>query len=279
MKKIFTLISFISTGFIFAQVPTCSLNPTFIASNKVGIWPDSATNFIQGTVGVPYAQNITVKVPLDTISSGIKFCFNRVELTTSTLVTNYNLPPGLNFGSSTSALANGTVSGASSFKFPGNANNCAGIYGTPTTAGIYTLVLKVQPYVTPQPFGNCAASPNITGGSAITAASILNYYIIKINATAGVKEDVNAKSLNISNMPNPFSGKTKIKFTVKDEAPLKLNVYNLLGDKLFSDSFTTTYGENNYELNATEWANGIYLYTIQYKNHTETKRLVVANNR
>ena len=98
-------------------------------------------------MGQPYIQNLTVKVPKDTTASGLTFCFNRFEITTPTGITNYNLPPGLNLGSSTAALANGTVNAAPSLKFPGNANNCASIYGTPTTAGSYTLSLKVTPFI------------------------------------------------------------------------------------------------------------------------------------
>ena len=80
MKKIYLTIFTIVAGVasVFAQtVPTCSLNPTFIASNKIGIWPDSVTNFISGVVGTPYEQNLTIKVPKDTVSSGTTFCFNR----------------------------------------------------------------------------------------------------------------------------------------------------------------------------------------------------------
>ena len=149
MKKIYlTLFAITATvSSLLAQtVPTCSLNPTFISSNKMGIWPDSATNFISGTVGVSYVQNITVKVPKDTITSGVRFCFNRFELSNPTAGTNYGLPPGLNFGSSTAALANGTINASPSLIFPGNANNCGSIYGTPTTAGTYTLHLKIQPF-------------------------------------------------------------------------------------------------------------------------------------
>ena len=69
MKKIyFTIISIIACATsVFAQIaPTCSLNPTFISSNKIGVYPDSAANFISGTVGQLYEQNLTIKVPKDT---------------------------------------------------------------------------------------------------------------------------------------------------------------------------------------------------------------------
>lgn len=271
MKKIFTLIVITLSFSGFAQTPTCTLDPIFVASNKTGIWPDSATNFVQGTVGQPYLQNITVKVPLDSIANPLSVCFKRVELSSPTGFTNLNLPAGLNLYAGTNVTLTAGV-----YKYPGNDNTCSIISGTPTTPGTYTLQFKVQPYLTPK-IGSCPTPVNPTQGSALVAPSILTYYIIKINAAAGIKEEVNSGSLNVSNSPNPFSGKTQIKFNVKDEAQAKISVYNVLGNKIFSDAFKTNYGENSYELNASNWSNGIYLYTIQYKNYTETKRLVLSN--
>jgi len=275
MKRIFTLILAIYSIFAMAQAPTtCSVDPAFVAMNKAGIWPDSATNFIQGTVGMPYGQNITVRVPKDTVQSSITICFNRIELSTPASYTNFALPPGLNF------LAGPTVTNSAGvFKYPGDATSCSVISGTPTTAGTYTVQFKVQPYLSPA-FPTCPSPPNYTGGSSsISPATTLSYYIIKINPAVGIKEEVTSRSLNITNVPNPFTNKTTIKFTVKDEASAKISVYNLLGDKVFEDKIKTTYGDNGYELDASNWSNGMYLYTIQYKNFSETKRMVLTANR
>ena len=275
MKKIFTFFLAVSTFLASAQAPTtCSVDPIFMAMNKAGIWPDSATNFFQGTVGSPYGQNITVRVPKDTAQGIFTFCFNRIELSTPNSFTNFNLPPGLSF------LAGTTVTNSAGvFKYPGNATSCSVISGTPTAAGTYTVQFNVQPYLTPA-FGLCPNTPNYTGGSnAISPATTLAYYIIKINPAVGIKEEVSSRSLNVSNVPNPFSGNTTINFTVKDEAPAKICVYNLLGDKIFEDKITTTYGDNSYELNATNWSSGVYLYTIQYKNFSQTKRMVLTSNK
>lgn len=277
MKKLyFTILLALSVFITNAQVPTCSLNPTFIAGPKNGVYPDSVTNFMSGTVGVPYIQNITVKVPLDTIQA-LKFCFNRVTLSTPTNVANYNLPPGLQFGSSTSAVLNGTVNGAQSLKFPGNANNCASIYGTPTTAGTYTLQLKVDTYATLQAIGNCPTSPNVSGGTNLNS-QVLKYYIITINGPAGINEQVNSKSFDLQNAPNPFTGKTTIKFNVKDESSVTLKVFDVLGKTIHTDSFKTKYGENAYEFDGSKLNSGIYFYTIAYKNFSETKRMIISSN-
>jgi hypothetical protein len=283
MKKIYLSIIAVSATLAsaFAQtVPTCSLNPTFIASNKVGVFPDSATNFVSGVVGQPYIQNLTVKVPKDTTSSSITFCFNRFEITTPTGISNYNLPPGLNLGSSTAAVANGTVNGAPSLKFPGNANNCASIYGTPTTAGTYTLNLLVTPFMTPA-FGSCPSSPNVSGGSgSLTPPQTLDYYIITIlpATSTGIRDIGKDKMALYQNEPNPFSDYTDIKFYVEGEDNATVTVYNALGSIVNQQTIKTNPGENKVTINAANLASGTYIYTLKYKNAITTKRMMVINN-
>ncbi len=282
MKKIyFTIITIaVAVSSLLAQtVPTCSLNPTFVASNKVGVWPDSATNFVSGIVGVPYEQNLTIKVPKDTIAGGFKFCFNKFALYTPAAVTNYNFPPGLNIGSSSTITANGTVNGAISLRFPGAANNCASIYGTPTVAGSYTLQLEIQPYMNGPVLGNCPVPPNINSGSTnIAGPSILNYYIINISTPTGVVDLGKDKVALYQNVPNPFATTTDIKFYVEGEDNATVTVYNALGSIVSQQTIKTTLGENKVTINAANMANGTYIYSLKYKNFITTKRMMVINN-
>jgi hypothetical protein len=249
MKKIYlSLVLIIAFGFNSnAQVPTCSLDPVFVASTKVGIWPDSATNFISGTVGVPYVQNITVKVPRDTVSSSIKFCFNRFVLSNPTGTVNYNLPPGLNFGSS-----------------------------TPIVAGSYTVHLQVDAYATVQPFGNCSPTPNVTGGTNIST-SYLHYYVINIAAATGLQE-IGKNSFKLENIPNPFTNSTTIRFFLAEEGVAKLEVHNTLGKLVYATDVNGHTGNNEYVFNGKNLSNGMYFYTLKYKNFSETKRMILYNN-
>ena len=275
MRIIYTMLLSIFTTVTIAQVSTCSLDPVFIASNKKGIWPDSVTNFLSGTVGVPYFQNLTIKVPKDTIAGPVTMCFNRVEVSTSSLVTNFNLPPGLSMLAGTGVTLTSGI-----YKFPGNANRCAEISGTPTVAGTYSLQFKVQPFLTPAIIPPCTNSPNVAGGSgSLSAPSTLMYYKIIIAPPAGIKEEVSVNSFKLNNTPNPFNGKTNINFIVGDETNAVISVYNLLGGKVFEHKFKTNFGLNSYELDCENWDSGIYLYTVQYKNHSQTKRLVVNSAR
>lgn len=285
MKKLY--FSFLSVFFCLTvlkaqTVPTCSFDPVFVASPKVGVWPDSATNFVSGVVGQPYVQNITVKVPKDTVSSGLRFCFNKFTLYTPTGITNYNLPAGLQIGSSMTVCANGTVNAAPSLRFPGNATSCASIFGTPTVAGSYTLQLEIQPWMNlagGTGFGTCPASPNISGGSSsLTGPTLLNYYIINISAPTGLLDIGKDRMTLYQNEPNPALTTTDIKFYVEGEDLATVTVYNTLGDKVSEQSVRTTLGENKVSIDVSNFANGTYIYSLKYKNAITTKRMMVINN-
>jgi hypothetical protein len=258
------LVSFLLSSIIFyAQVPTCSLDPAFIALNKYGIWPDSATNFVTGTVGVSYLQNITVKVPKDTNTQIGKFCFNRIVVSTPSNVTNYNLPPGLMFGSSTASLSNGTVNGATSLKFPGNANNCATIYGIPTQSGTFVLNFKVDTYATLS-FGSCPNNPNVNGGTNLNTTNLTYYKIIIYPATSLNDWNLHPNlSLKASLLPNPSYGKQPVlTFHTPAEFPYQILITDLQGKNLRSQSGKSTIGINQVDLNTEKLSDGIYFVRL-----------------
>lgn len=172
MKKLYFLfvLSFVvSFTSIKAQAPLCSYDYTWLALGKNGVWPDSATNFVSGTVGQPYLQNVTVKVPLDTTVSGFTFTFSHIDLQTNiSSPVNYGLPPGLSLS--------GTPS---NYQFPGNDTSCMVIYGTPTTAGTYNLSFTLKTYM--------QGIPTAFNTQTIT------YYKIVINNAAGIADNAPVK--------------------------------------------------------------------------------------
>jgi hypothetical protein len=96
---------------------------------------------------------------------------------------------------------------------------------------------------------------------------------------AGIKELVNSKTLNLSASPNPAAHKTTLKFNVNDVTIARLKVYNLLGEAILDLPIETKIGENSYDLNLDGLSNGMYLYSLQYKNYSETKRLIVGTGK
>jgi hypothetical protein len=249
MKKIYVLLMLLPIFSLMAQVPTCSIDPTF---HSEGIWPDSLINFVSGTVGQPYLQNVTVVIPLDTTVSGIPCTYSHFTLQTS--ANNYGLPPGLSLA--------GTPS---NFVFPGNDSSCMIIYGTPTTAGTYTLTFVLKVY--------CIQ----TGNSFAAATKTVGYYHITINAPAGIETNTGYVFQVMQNSPNPVNNNsTAVKFTTPTDGKAKMSVFNITGQKIADKDIVVQRGENSYDFDATTLENGIYLYSLEFNGQKQIRRMVVA---
>jgi type IX secretion system substrate protein len=254
MKKIYVLLMLLPLYSLKAQtVPTCSLNSSFIASGKDGIYPDSALNFVNGTVGQPYLQDATIVIHLDTVVSGQTCTYSTINLQSSS--NNYGLPPGLSLA--------GTPS---NFKFPGNDSSCMIIYGTPTTAGSYTLTFVLKVYCTQ--FGPIPADTYTLG-----------YYHITISAAAGIETNMapNYGFQVMQNSPNPvISSTTNVKFTTPADGKAKMSVFNITGQKMADKEFMVQRGDNSYDFDTTILENGIYLYSIEFNGQKQVRRMVVT---
>ncbi|MDY0151485.1 MAG: T9SS type A sorting domain-containing protein [Candidatus Cloacimonas sp.] len=83
------------------------------------------------------------------------------------------------------------------------------------------------------------------------------------------------------NYPNPFNPDTTFRFSLKELAPTKLYIYNIKGQlvkKLVDDIVPS--GEhqirwNGRDSNNRSVASGIYLYRLESKNFSETKRAIL----
>jgi len=78
------------------------------------------------------------------------------------------------------------------------------------------------------------------------------------------------------NYPNPFNPKTQINYTLPRNSQVRLEVYNLLGQKaaILVDSKQTR-GYKSVTWDASPFPSGIYLYRLQTGDYTETKKMVL----
>lgn len=260
MKKlsISTIIAFIISFSLFPvfskaqSAPTCSLDPAFIHSGNEGIWPDSAINFISGTVGQPYQQNVTVVIRRDTTVPLLGLCtYSYFKLNASS--NNYGLPPGLHLSGTPSNL-----------QFPGNDSSCMVIYGTPSSAGTYTLSFSIGVY--------CVQ----TGTLLPITTQAVNYYHITIAPVSSIETNNTYYFLLMPNSPNPVINNTALKFISPSDGKARLAIYDLTGQKIVSQEITMQRGENSYELDASSFENGLYLYSIECNGQKQVRRLVIA---
>ncbi|MEK7543119.1 MAG: T9SS type A sorting domain-containing protein, partial [Patescibacteria group bacterium] len=81
------------------------------------------------------------------------------------------------------------------------------------------------------------------------------------------------------NWPNPFNPSTKIRIEVPKTGPVKLTVYNVLGQLVATlVNGQLSAGSYEYELTATEtsrMASGIYFYRLETPGFTKTMKMLL----
>ncbi len=78
------------------------------------------------------------------------------------------------------------------------------------------------------------------------------------------------------NYPNPFNPNTTIRFSLPVQTQLKINIYNMLGElvKTLSEGIYEA-GYYNVNFDATGLSSGTYIYRLESKNFTETKKMIL----
>jgi methionine-rich copper-binding protein CopC len=78
------------------------------------------------------------------------------------------------------------------------------------------------------------------------------------------------------NYPNPFNPVTKIKFAIAAGEKVKLEIFNITGQKITTllDRKLKA-GEYEVEWNAGNVASGVYFYQFSYGNLVQTKKMVL----
>ena len=78
------------------------------------------------------------------------------------------------------------------------------------------------------------------------------------------------------NYPNPFNPTTRIKYSIAKNSFVSLIVYNIVGEKVTTLIEQQQYaGRYEVDWNASNLANGIYIYRVQAGNFVETKKMIL----
>lgn len=96
-------------------------------------------------------------------------------------------------------------------------------------------------------------------------------------ADTTVQEPTAADSLMLSaNYPNPFNNRTRINFSLPEEGPVQLAVYNVLGQRM-AVPVDEQLGSGSYtvEIDASGWASGIYFYMLEFKQQRLSKKMML----
>jgi hypothetical protein len=77
------------------------------------------------------------------------------------------------------------------------------------------------------------------------------------------------------NYPNPFNPTTSIRFCLQKQESVKIQVFNILGQTIFSVNKWFNSGLNSVEWDATDEPSGVYFYRVSTSTFTDTKKMVL----
>jgi hypothetical protein len=79
------------------------------------------------------------------------------------------------------------------------------------------------------------------------------------------------------NYPNPFNPTTNIKFSIPKDGNVSLKVYDMLGNVVatYIEGFVKA-GSYNAEVDASGWASGVYFYTLNASDFTQTHKMMLV---
>lgn len=214
-----------------------------------GIYPDTTTNMPAGPTNVPYDFTVQFKVPLkdsSIIASGIDV--NRVELTgitgldaiPSSVAFHYNCNP-------------------TNCTFKADSVGCVRIQGTPTTEGVYPLIITAEVFITPNSF-----LPVDFSGYAIT-----------ISNTIGLPGLQTGRFDVSQNQPNPASDKTQVSVNLLHGGTFEVKLSNVIGNVVYKTSMMGHAGVNTVSLDLARLKPGVYFYTISDDKNAITRRMVI----
>tara|TARA_Y100001968_G_scaffold296098_1_gene304053 strand:- start:646 stop:1383 length:738 start_codon:yes stop_codon:yes gene_type:complete len=128
-----------------------------------------------------------------------------------------------------------------------------------------------------------------SSGSIMQFNPIINgmYYLVVTDALGCISDtsffNVDFIATSISSFedidliiyPNPSTGLFNINFNTKNIETVEINIYNYLGERVFSDYILNFTGRYERILNLSQYSKGIYLLELKDKNDLLNKKIIL----
>ena len=98
---------------------------------------------------------------------------------------------------------------------------------------------------------------------------------LSLDITAIQSNTQQAKFELYQNEPNPADGKTNIRYSINKMAEGKILIYDLSGRMIFSRKLWSKPGLNKFELETSQFGEGIYFYSLSFENQQQIKKLII----
>ena len=98
----------------------------------------------------------------------------------------------------------------------------------------------------------------------------------KASATPDDEEDLPSMYELHQNFPNPFNPTTRITYTVPERSHIRLDVYNIIGQRVSTlRNGMTEPGEHTVFFDASDLSSGMYLYRLQTGSFVDSKQMML----
>ncbi len=150
-----------------------------------------------------------------------------------------------------------------------DANGSYTIQGVPQ--GSYTITASITQYSSQQ----TTTSYDPSAGS--TTVNNFTMSPSTVTSVETAQPNLPTKFVLQNNYPNPFNPSTIISFEVPFASHVKLDVYNILGQKVAElVNKNLSAGNYQYSFNANNLSSGVYLYRIEANGFTATKKMILT---
>jgi hypothetical protein len=264
MRK-FTLLFALVVSLTLQGWGQCTPSPIWTLAGLPGLWPnatigiDSLPDGVKGVLYNPsFGSTLTAISPGDTtitpsdyglpVPGTITVAINFMELAVS------GLPPGM-----TSVCDNVDC------KWLGDSVGCVKFSGTPTASGDYTIT--------------CGLTFNVeiplVGPFTLPIALPLDYRI-HIDPNVGIA-DLNSSRFSVDqNAPNPFSNSATIRFNALHSGNVSFELFDLAGNCLQNENISATAGTNQFTIDGSKLASGVYFYHLSDGENVVTRKMTVV---
>ena len=115
------------------------------------------------------------------------------------------------------------------------------------------------------------------GGNSFDANGMWYYNTYTWTLTTGVEDEIVVNDFTLEqNYPNPFNPSTSIKYTLAEQSPVSLKVYDVLGNEVATlINKEIQAGSHEVEFDASNLPSGIYFYTLNAGEFAQTRKMIL----
>jgi len=93
--------------------------------------------------------------------------------------------------------------------------------------------------------------------------------------TAIIENDTTLTLTLGQNIPNPAQNFTTIEYSIPKAGEVIFNIYNISGQVLYTEVLQSRAGRHTINVDISDFAAGIYFYSIEYQGQKLTKKMIV----